>query len=430
MPENLSPFNRQNSEEIEEIITSVPSWIVRSGTLIIFIVITGIVWMSAFIKYPDVVNTSLKVNSLNSPKRILSKQTGKLVRILVMENQFVKKGQPVAYLESTADHADVIRLLKKLKQLRTDVVSSSTFVNNFESDKLNLGELQSAYEVFYQSYLQFNNAIKGGHYFKQKVFLEKDLNELRKLTENINQQKKIQKKQIENAELQYKAYIILRQKGVISSNEFKEQENKYLSSKYPLLQNETSLSNNNTAYLAKQKELLDLDNTIVEQRLKFIQALNGIITETESWLMKYVLSAPVDGTIGFSGIIQENQNVNVNDELFFINPGNTRFFGEVAIPQYSMGKVKLGQKVLIKLQSYPFEEFGMINGEVSYLSEIALKDSVFTAKVDFKGFENKDASRKIVLKSGMMAEAKIITKESSLLSRFSRSITKIFEDSR
>ncbi|WP_367867703.1 HlyD family efflux transporter periplasmic adaptor subunit [Pedobacter sp. WC2423] len=429
MPENLSPFNRQNSDEIEEIITSVPSWIVRSGTMIIFTVIAGIVLMSAFIKYPDIVNTSLKVNSLNSPKRILSKQRGKLVRILVTENQFVKQGQPVAYLESTADHTDVIRLLKKLKQLRT-IAPSSTFVNNFESDKLNLGELQSAYEVFYQSYLQFNKAIKGGHYSKQKIFLEKDLNELRKLTDNINQQKKIQEKQIENAELQYKAYIILRKKGVISNNEFKEQENKYLSSKYPLLQNETSLSNNNTAYLAKQKELLDLDNTIMEQRLNFIQALNGIITETESWLMHYVLSAPVDGIVGFSGIIQENQNVNVNDELFFINPVNARFFGEVAIPQYSMGKIKLGQKVLIKLQSYPFEEFGMIHGEVNYLSEVALKDSVFIAKVDFKDFENKDASRKIVLKSGMLAEAKIITRESSLLARFSRSITKIFEDGR
>ena len=129
--------------------------------------------------------------------------------------------------------------------------------------------------------------------------------------------------------------------------------------------------------------------------------------------------------LGYAGILQENQNVSINQELFIVNPGNTNFFGEVQIPQYNMGKVKLGQRTLIKLRSYPFEEYGIINGKISYITDVALKDSVFIAKIDFGKFEQKNPANPIVLKPGMVADAEIITKESSLLQRFVKNITKM-----
>lgn len=91
-----------------------------------------------------------------------------------------------------------------------------------------------------------------------------------------------------------------------------------------------------------------------------------------------------------------------------------------------MGKVKLGQRTLIKLRSYPFEEYGIINDKVSYITNAALKDSVFVAKIDFAKIEHKNSANQIVLKPSMVADAEIITQESSLLQRFFRNITKIF----
>lgn len=175
---------------------------------------------------------------------------------------------------------------------------------------------------------------------------------------------------------------------VISKSEFKQQENKYLSGKYPLQQTATALLNNNNSSLNKQKELATLENTIQEQQAKFVQALNSIISDTESWILKYVVSATSKGSIGYVGVLQENQNATMNQPLFIVNPGNSNFFGEVQIPQY-MGKVGVGQRSLIKLRSYPFEEFGVINGSVSYITDFALKDSVFLAKIDFQQFEKK-----------------------------------------
>ncbi|RZK43161.1 MAG: HlyD family efflux transporter periplasmic adaptor subunit [Pedobacter sp.] len=418
------PFH--NSEEIQEIITAVPSWILRRGILLILIVLLSVVLLSAYIRYPDVVKTSLKINSLNSPKEAIAHQQGKLVKLLVQENEQVSAKQPLAFIESTGKHEEVIELADKLSEL-SKLLNTSTLVtlNDFVGMNFNLGELQRNYQSFYQAYLQFINTQSGGLYVTQKSYLENDLQEIKKLQSQIHLQKSIQEQEFANAQEEYDAYKKLKAKNVISNSEFKQQENKYLSSKYPLQQTATALLNNSSSYLTKQKEIATLNNTIREEQAKFTQALNAMITETNSWLMKYVIFSPLAGKVGYAGILQENQNVNANQELFIINPGNTNFFGEVQIPQYNMGKVKLGQRTLIKLRSYPFEEYGIIYGKISYITDVALKDSVFIAKIDFGKFEQKNLSNPIRLKPGMQADAEIITRESSLLQRFLWNITKM-----
>jgi len=420
-----------HSEEVNEIITAVPSWILRRGITVVFLVLISIVLMSAFIRYPDIIKTSLKVNSLNAPKEVIAHQSGKLVKILMKDNSMVNGGEPLAFIESTARHEDVLIFAAKLKAL-SELVSAGKPINNinFETKGMNLGELQSNYQSFYQEYLQFANTQSGGFYLTQKAYIQRDIGEIRKLERQILLQKQIQEKEYANIAEEYEAYRKLKSKGVISNSEFKQQENKYLSGKYPLQQTATALLNNNSSYLNKQKELATLENTIREQQAKFVEALNSIISDTESWLLKYVVSATSKGRVSYVGILQENQNLTMNQPLFMINPGNTNFFGEVQIPQYNMGKVKVGQRSLIKLRSYPFEEFGVIRGKISYITDFALKDSVFLAKIDFQRFEKKDAEHVITLKPGMVADVEIVTKESSLLQRFMRNFNKIFDQNK
>lgn len=182
------------------------------------------------------------------------------------------------------------------------------------------------------------------------------------------------------------------------------------------------------SYSAKEKELMELEHTINEQQTKFRQALNQCINEVNAWELQHVFKAPIAGKLSYAGILEQNQNINTNQEVFVINPGNTDFYGEIKIPQYNMGKIKKGAKTLVKLRSYPFEQYGMIRGSLTYISDAAYKDSVFIAKVSFDQFENKGNDRKIILKNGMQAEADIITEESSLLQRFFRNITKMLNE--
>lgn len=419
------PIYQQNhSEEVNEIITAVPSWILRRGIMVVFFVILSIILLAAFIRYPDVISTSLKINSLNAPKPVYAKRAGKLMELLLPENQKVEIGAPLAFLESTGSHRDVLKLSGQLKALREMVLSAKPLSLSLLSPNSNLGELQAAYQNFYQEYVQYLSTQRGGYYQQKRIYLERDLQSIKGLKSQIVTQQKVQEKEYANIEQQYLSYQKLMAKNVISKSEFQEQENKYLSGKYPLQQTETALLNNSVAYATKEKEILDLENTIAEQRAKFLQAINSVISDTEVWINQYVVLAPVSGTLGYAGVIQQNQSVAVNQELFVINPGNTDFFGEIQIPQNNMGKIRIGQRTLIKMHSYPYEQFGMIRGNINYISDVAFKDSVFIAKVSFKTFENKDSLHKIALKNGMLGNAEIITEESSLLQRFYRNIIK------
>lgn len=416
-------YQEVNSEEVQEIITAVPSWILRWGITMVFTLLAGIVLLSALIEYPDVVKTNLKVNSLNAPKQVLAKQSGKITTLLVKDGDGVSENQSLGFLESTGDHKDVLLLNAALKKLQKDILNPQ--LNSSLPKNLNLGELQSSYQSFYQQYLQYQSTQKNGYYLNKVAYLEKDLKFIDVLKSQIIQQKKVQKLEYDNQEQEYRAYQKLYKNKVISRSEFAQHENKYLASKYPLQQTETSILNNTSSYSAKEKELLDLKHTITEEQAKFIQALNQCVNESDHWIQQYILKSPINGKVSYAGIIQQNQNVIANQEVFIVNSGNTNFFGEIQIPQYNMGKIHVGERTLVKLRGYPYEEYGMISGRLIYISDVAYRDSVFVAKVSFEHFENKDPHRKVVLKIGMQADAEIITEESSLLQRFFRNMIRI-----
>ncbi|GGE51833.1 HlyD family secretion protein [Pedobacter psychrotolerans] len=424
MPQEII-FQESNSEDVEEIITAVPPWILRWGITVFFIILVGIVVLSSWIKYPDVVNTKLIVNSSNAPKQVLARHSGKLIALLVNNGDFVKQSQPLAFIESTAQHKDVLLLNQQLKKIRLNLPISASNINLPEN--LDLGELQTSYQSFFQQYLQFQSTQKNGYYLGKLQYLERDLLDIKKIKNQIIKQKEIQSQQFFNDEQEFQAYRKLYNNKVISRSEYIQQENKYLSAKLPLQQAETSILTNASIYISKQKELLDLRHTIIEERAKFDQSLRQCISESDQWIKDYILMAPSDGKVTFSGMIQVNQNIMINQDVFIVNPGNTDYFGVVHIPQYNMGKISLGQRALVKLKSYPYEQYGMIKGKLTYVSEVAVQDSVFMAKISFDNVENKEPARKIILRNGMQADVEIVTEESSLLQKVFLNILKLIK---
>jgi len=399
MPSLYQTDSVYHTEEMQDIITAPPSWLLKWGISLFFAILLGIILLSSLIHYPDLVKTQLVISSLNTPKPIVAKVSGRLIKILVNDNQTVNKDQPLAFLESTADHEHVLKLLADLKLLQHTLQPASVaelkWINSPSS--MQLGELQSAQDL-------------------------KSINLQRK---QLMAQKALQDKDYDLANKEYNMHEELNHQKVETTVELRREESKLIAKKFPLEQTEAALLTNSTTYQNKEKDLLELDNLIQEQRFKFTQSLNSMISLTEEWKNKYVLSASQSGKVVFSGIIQENQFVNANQELFYINSGNGTFFGEMAIPQYNMGKIKLGQKVLVKLKSYPFEEYGAMEGRISKIADVPMKDSVFSARVNFASSRYSEMKRPVSLKNGMLADADVITEDASLIQRLSRSLIKM-----
>ncbi|RVU00437.1 HlyD family efflux transporter periplasmic adaptor subunit [Mucilaginibacter limnophilus] len=154
--------------------------------------------------------------------------------------------------------------------------------------------------------------------------------------------------------------------------------------------------------------------------------INQPLASVESPVGRYILIAINAGQVWFNGIVEENKLLASGQPVFFLCSNNEKFFGEVYIPPYSMGKVKVGQQVLVKLQSYAYEEYGMITGNVSYISEIPAKDGSFIAKIDFGSNKFSRLHKPVQLKYGMQADAEIVTDDTSILKRVLSNLFKIF----
>ncbi|MDR0863468.1 MAG: biotin/lipoyl-binding protein [Candidatus Symbiothrix sp.] len=80
------------SEEFQEVLGSVPSWILRWGITILAVVIVILLIGSAIIKYPDVIPAQVVLTSSTPPAAIVAHASGKIKQLYVRDNQEIKSG--------------------------------------------------------------------------------------------------------------------------------------------------------------------------------------------------------------------------------------------------------------------------------------------------------------------------------------------------
>lgn len=188
----------------------------------------------------------------------------------------------------------------------------------------------------------------------------------------------------------------------------------------------SAIISNESSQHEKAKEILQLENEIAQQKGIFSQALNTIKAQLDDWKSKYLLIAPIDGKIAYAGFIQENQQLQNNQTVCFINPENSNYYAEISIPQNNFGKVRQGQKVLLKLPSYPFQEYGAVEARLEFISNIAT-DSGYIAKVVLPYGLQANYNKQIQYRDGLIAQGEIITADLRLSDRLINTVKQVFK---
>ncbi|MDR2270971.1 MAG: HlyD family secretion protein [Sphingobacterium sp.] len=410
-----------HSADLQEIIAKPPSWLLRRGGTFILLTVLIIGGLSTFIRYPEMVNTSIKFNTADAPKVVSAKVGGNLVKLLAKDGTWITTGTPLAYLESTADHEQVLMLLERLQQLRQNGEQPYNLEKLIAPRDLNLGELQTSYQNFYLTYLNYLSSGDDGIYQKRRSTIHKEIVNAQEQYAKNSQSFELQKQQLELTEREFERYRILADKKVISPAELQEKETLLLAKRQTIPQMENNLISYQNSLLSKTRELTDIENQISEEQKKFIQALNSFISDAENWKRQYVMTSPSNGKLIYGEFLQSNQPVAQGQKLFYINPRNEQYYGEILLPQDASAKVKLGQSVLIKVRGYPYTEYGYLHGNIIYMSDIPIKDSVFFTKVDL--IRSKQDSL-IRLKPGVLGNAEIITEDKSIFKRIWDNLTK------
>lgn len=421
------------SEALRDFIGSRPSFLVRWGIVFfaaILLLLAGIAW---FIHFPDKVSSKAILKAVNSPKTAIAHTDGRLIKLLVKENEQVMAGQPLCHMESLGLPAaiqhvkvDVSNILTLIENKNYNAIASYFPQYTSQSFLAQLGELQGSYQTFIQSFTSFRDFVSNGHYLRKRVMLEKDITTIGKLKKVLKQQQFLVKQDVQLSEQTFEANQTLAQQKVIAPIEYRNEESKFISKKMSIPQLEASIISNENQQNEKQKEIAELDNQTAVQKNSFVQALLTFKSQIEAWEYKYVVKSPIDGQLTRAGFLQENQEVRTGQPLFYINPGNTQYYMELQVPQYNFGKVHVGQRVLLKFQAYPFEQYGSVEGRLEFIS-VNPSDSGYLAKVNLTKGLTSTNNKPLTYINGLQAQAEIITEDLNLLQRFYYSMAKAFK---
>ena len=109
MPQNNQDIEIR-SEEVQEILSYVPNWMIRWGNTLFLLLIIMLLFITWFIKYPDVIATEVMITTTNPPEKIYANSAGKFDAILVKDGDVVNLNKNLAVIENSALYKDVFLL--------------------------------------------------------------------------------------------------------------------------------------------------------------------------------------------------------------------------------------------------------------------------------------------------------------------------------
>lgn len=417
------------SDEVQEILSRPPAWIVRWGTTLIVALIAVLLLGSWFFKYPDIVHSKIVVTTENPPAPIVARANGNIEHLFVQEREKVEKDQALAVIQNTAYYKDVLKLEERLREMASDSMEAIVY-SDIAGENYQLGNIQPIHATFLKKMDDYRHFLELDYHQQKIESLKEELNKYEDRYARLQRQKKLTKKEFNLVKKQFTRDSALYEKEFIPEAEFEKSESRLIRKKYELEQSEISLSNTRIEISKIEQEILDLQLEYRQQKnqlkVALAESFDNLQTAIKQWKHDFYLDSPIDGTVTFTKYWSENQSVKKGERVMTVIPRNQgEMIGKLTLSFKGAGKVKKGQEVNIKFSNYPYLEYGMVRGIVrsislvpenqNYIVEVSLPDSLTT-------FYGKTLS----FTQQMQGSAEIITEDKRLLEQILRPIQYVF----
>ena len=413
------------SEEIDEILGKAPNSIIRWGISIIFLLVLLVFAISCFVKYPDTLKAEITLYSENMPATLVAKSSGKISRIFVKANQEVPQNCPLLLLENTANYDDILLLQVIIDSLKPFINQDKTEEIpelQLSGQSLILGEVQSYYAGFRKSLADYQR-FQSLALLMCKLEAQKKQLAMTKLYYNrLYTQRNLMESDLALSAKEFRRDSALFQNKVIPAAEFEKKESQYLQKKYAFEGSKTTLASTQIQMAQLEQQIVDIELQNEEQKQQLStaikQSFEALCNQLNAWQQSYLLTTPVAGKVVFNKYWSVNQQVAASDKVITIVPqGKSRIFGRLQLPLEGAGKVKTNQKVLIRLNDYPYMEYGMVEAIVENISSVS-EDKSWTLEVKLPNKLSTNYKKELDYKNGMTGQAEIITEDIHLIERF------------
>ena len=432
MPENQEIEIR--SDEVQEILSHVPHWMIRWGITLIFLLILMVLGLSYIIKYPDVVKPNAIVTTEQPPLRLVNKVSGQIIKLRLADGAQVQAGDVIAEMENPVPEGVMLEFKAHLQSLRLAQDSALLASLDFQEFNKPLGEWQQNYNELTRAIKDFKE-MSLNQLNKSKIgTLEKQITNQKRLTDISRKQLSLSEAALRNAQIKYDTDKKLYDKGAISRADFINEEAKYQ-------QAQSAVNSIHTTLVQQEISLNDLVRQITDLRFDTNEKLRLNTQQIEAnlallqnamfnWQQNYQIIAPQSGRLTYLNNWTQNKVVQANTEMFAVIPENTEYYVLLRIPVNGAGKVKKDQKVFVRVANFPYQEFGQLTGFVATLPELPTlngENLEYTAKVKLPKGLLTSYKRTLTYQPEMTGTAEIVTEDLRVMERVFNQFRKIFD---
>ena len=403
------------------------------GALVVWLVAllltVALVW-SYFGRIDIVAVANGKISTEGSTKIIQPAVSGVVTSINVHEGQRVKKGETLLVLDKTTAEKDVATANQSLNAARVerDILRRLAVGGNTD-EIINKADLPDETKAMLRQFASSQTALSAArqqavngtisNYQQQLQFNQQAKNQLATNAQNLKNRKAEIEKQLPNANPVDK----LRLQNELSNidQRITSADSAVLGQNQQLLQSQSALTQaQNQSQTQTAETNSAFSNQIITAEKRIIELENNLV-KARQVLAQTTITAPVDGTVLSLTVKTIGGVVNAGQQLAQIVPEKVPLYVDAALDNQDVGFVKPGQRVVVKVATYPFQRYGYLEGTVENISPDAIQDDkkglIYKAKIKL----NDDKSSKqnqLKLLPGMSISAEITTGQRRIIEFF------------
>lgn len=357
------------SEEVQDIVDRMP---VRGSRYVLYIV-GGLALMlllfGYFIKYPEVVTGAVTITMGKAPVKLVAKSSGRLLLLGNAPRQDVRENEIIALVDNTTNFRDYLLVDSMLSVFSISALDSAEY--EFP-DNLNMGELNGVYYQFLDAWGEYSDFQEHDIYELKEEAARIQIASCKESLKAIRQQLVLKKEQLEYYRREVSRDSFCLELGDHSERDLDRTRNTFTSMQEALTNLVSSVNQQEIRFkeLENQLRQLQIERHDREEhiRMGLRSAYNNLEASMKQWKDRYAFVAPFAGRIEFLSFWRENDFVTSGAEMFSVIPEQSPVVGHLFLPSVGAGKVKTGQGVSIKLNDFPYLEYGSIEGNVSSIS--------------------------------------------------------------
>lgn len=381
---------------INEIIGQSPGWILRSGMTVLLIVVAIGIAMTFVIRYPDKIQALGVITTADPFKPIVTKSSGIVDTVFIKTNQLVLEETPILYIQNTANRNDVKHCIEQVKKLENKISIPITvefhipdrqrydynFIGlNTWNENFVLGPMQSAFASLDQQVKEFRYFLSRVDYALKLRAIDHEIEEIQFLNEVLEQEKELTEEEVLLSEKDVDRNHQLFDYGVISEREMERSQSGHIGIQKSYLLKGNNIAQNRIRIAALNQQKTDVHAAREEQIQLYQSRISEIIlnfrNQFHQWYQQYYVNAPANGRIQLASNLVRGQTVTAGKSIGYVIPEFTNqnseqqksnlIYAKVFVSSVGIGKIKPGNRAIIRLEAYPYKEYGTID---SYVEEI------------------------------------------------------------